>query len=661
MRRFSIFVLFFLLLMPVVMSVSNLTPLVHATTYNTLVDISSPIENKTYFTNDIPLSFNYSTDIIDSSEFGESHGVVFVYNVDGEVIFSVYGQAFFLGGKTTRIGQFYEPVPSDYSLYIDVPNGKHSVIVMVTFWFMREGELISIERISQTVNFTVSAEPPIPSESTIYIRADGSVEGTDKIQREGNIYTFLGNISIDGSGTDGIIVERDNIVIDGANFALQDESQTGTLGTLNSGIFLNQRNNVTVKNTQIMDFNVGIQITDSSNNFIENNQLLENKRGIDLYLSNDNKIFNNTLLNNYQFGILLRRTGPVSLSTSPRGNIVSNNTLQYNNNGINFEGDNIIKGNILHKNTGTAIEVNSYVSVTDNIVTENEIGIGVFGRNNVLKGNIMNYNSKFNFFMSGLRPDYYHTKDVSILVNDIDTSNTVNGNPIYYWIDKHDKIVPQNAGYIILVNCNNITVENQQLMSNGEGIVLLNTINSKVIRNTLQENNMGLGVFLSSNNLISQNSIIKNDIGIRIDDSFNNNITLNDIIQNNDWGIDFKGSQNNNYIYRNNFIGNGNGETLQVSMDKKFGEALENFWSPNNIGNYWSDYLERYPTATDDGKSVGDTPFYINENNIDAYPLMEPITIPEFPSWIILPLVLIATLFAVVFKKRLVRIRHYST
>jgi parallel beta-helix repeat protein len=494
----------------------------------------------------------------------------------------------------------------------------------------------------------------VKAEEPIYIRADGSVEGTDKIQRDGTLYTFLGNISIDGSGIDGIIVERDNIVIDGANFALQDESQTETL---NKGIFLNQRNNVTVKNTQIMDFNVGIQITDSSNNFIENNQLLENKRGIDLYLSNDNKIFNNTFLNNYQYAILLRRTGPVSLSTSPRGNTVSNNTLQYNNHGINFEGGNIIKGNILYKNTGTAIEVNSYVTVTDNIATENEIGIDVSGRDNVLKGNIMDYNSKFNFFMSGLHPDYYHTKDVSILVNDIDTSNTVNGDPIYYWIDKHNKIVPQNAGYIILVNCNNITVENQQLKSNGEGIVLLNTINSKVIRNTLQENNIGLGVFLSSQNLISQNNIVKNDIGIRIDDSFNNNITLNGIIQNNDWGIDFKGSQKNNYIYRNNFISNGNGETLQVSMDKKFGSGLENFWSPNNIGNYWSDYLERYPTATEiDGTSVGDRPFYINENNIDHYPILKPFIIPEFPSWTPLLITSVAVVtVAVIYRRRLIK------
>jgi len=40
----------------------------------------------------------------------------------------------------------------------------------------------------------------------IYIRADGSVEGTDKIQRDGDVYTLISDIS--GS----IVVERENVV-----------------------------------------------------------------------------------------------------------------------------------------------------------------------------------------------------------------------------------------------------------------------------------------------------------------------------------------------------------------------------------------------------------------------------------------------------------------
>ena len=45
----------------------------------------------------------------------------------------------------------------------------------------------------------------VKAESTIYIRADGSVEGTDNIHRDGNVYTFTGDIF--GS----IVVEKDNI------------------------------------------------------------------------------------------------------------------------------------------------------------------------------------------------------------------------------------------------------------------------------------------------------------------------------------------------------------------------------------------------------------------------------------------------------------------
>ena len=45
---------------------------------------------------------------------------------------------------------------------------------------------------------------------TIIIKDDGSIEGTNKIQRNENVYTFAGNIS------GNIQVLKSNIVIDGA-------------------------------------------------------------------------------------------------------------------------------------------------------------------------------------------------------------------------------------------------------------------------------------------------------------------------------------------------------------------------------------------------------------------------------------------------------------
>lgn len=47
----------------------------------------------------------------------------------------------------------------------------------------------------------------VTAESTIYIRADGSIEGTDKIQKDGNIYTFTSDV------LDSIVVEKDDIVM----------------------------------------------------------------------------------------------------------------------------------------------------------------------------------------------------------------------------------------------------------------------------------------------------------------------------------------------------------------------------------------------------------------------------------------------------------------
>ena len=70
--------------------------------------------------------------------------------------------------------------------------------------------------------------------------------------------------------------------------------------------------------------------------------------------------------------------------------------------------------------------------------------------------------------------------------------------------------------------------------------------------------------------------------------------------------------------------------------------------------NYWS----TYNGADSNGDGIGDKPYVIDENNQDNYPLMNPVdiaTIPECPSWTILPAFLIATLSVVVVRKKLVK------
>ena len=50
------------------------------------------------------------------------------------------------------------------------------------------------------------------------------------------------------------------------------------------------------------------------------------------------------------------------------------------------------------------------------------------------------------------------------LSNDVDSSNLVDGKPIYYWRYERDKIIPFYAGCVILYNCRNITVTNLILL-----------------------------------------------------------------------------------------------------------------------------------------------------------------------------------------------------
>jgi parallel beta-helix repeat protein len=71
----------------------------------------------------------------------------------------------------------------------------------------------------------------------------------------------------------------------------------------------------------------------------------------------------------------------------------------------------------------------------------------------------------------------------------------------------------------------------------------------------------------------------------------------------------------NNTFYHNIFTNNN-----KNVYDSWNNLTAPNFWDNDEEGNYWDDY-----NGTDDNRDgIGDTPYVINGDNIDYYPLMEP-------------------------------------
>ncbi len=135
----------------------------------------------------------------------------------------------------------------------------------------------------------------------------------------------------------------------------------------------------------------------------------------------------------------------------------------------------------------------------------------------------------------------------------------------------------------------------------------------------------GLVFILSASprNTIQENDITKNiGYGIALEDSSNSSISGN-TVENSYYGIELYSSSYSN-IYHNNFINN----TRQAQA---YGNSSANVWDNGypSGGNHWSDYagIDIYSgpyqnaTGSDD---KGDTPYSIEVNNVDHYPLMNP-------------------------------------
>jgi parallel beta-helix repeat protein len=132
-----------------------------------------------------------------------------------------------------------------------------------------------------------------------------------------------------------------------------------------------------------------------------------------------------------------------------------------------------------------------------------------------------------------------------------------------------------------------------------------------LIENNIISNNSryGLEFDWAVNCSVAKNHIVNNFRGVGVSEASNCSVYANNIANNTHCAIDMSTASNNILIYHNNFVNNSN----QVESYQS-----ANTWDNGCQGNYWSNY-----TGIDaDGDGIGDTPYVIDADNQDRYPLM---------------------------------------
>ena len=430
---------------------------------------------------------------------------------------------------------------------------------------------------------------------------------------------------IDGNSTGTVVnITASNVRI--TNFTIQKSRSAYP----DCGIYLSSNGN-NISYNFITDNYLGIWLEHSSSNTISGNNITENNAcGIWLHLSSSNTISGNNITDN---------SDGINLEDSSNNNMTENKIIA--NNGYEFPAP--------WPNYGYGIKLyySSNNFLRDNTLTGNDLNFGVLG------------------------------SVLSDFVNDVDVSNLVDGKPMYYWVNAWGAEIPLDAGYVALVNCTNVNVENLTLTKNMQGILLVYTTHSTISENSVIDNLNGIMLFNSSSNIVhgnnlkahygfgiglticSNNTISKNNVtateyfgiylskspnnalsgnnitnntyGILLEDSLNNSISGNNMA-NNFGGIALGHFSNTNTISSNSIKDNSYGVVLHNSSDNSIyrnnflnnfltqtiTDSSMNFWDNGFEGNYWSNY-----NGTDaDHDGIGDTEHVIDPDNTDHHPLM---------------------------------------
>ncbi|MGD0159929.1 MAG: NosD domain-containing protein [Candidatus Bathyarchaeia archaeon] len=359
---------------------------------------------------------------------------------------------------------------------------------------------------------------------TIYINADGSISpSTAPIYTTDSInYTLTGNITTD---VDGIMIERDNIVFDGAGFTISS-----------FGVYLDQVTGVTIKNINIIGYDYGIHLLSCSNtNIIDSNvsshvQTPQNPGdGIYLENSSNNNVAGNNVGPNMATGIYV--------DSSSNNDSIINNSLgnNYDDIWLNTSSGNMVSGNYVWG--GERFGVKLADSCNHNAITDNTVL-------------------------------YNNDEDISL---DSSNYNMLSGN----------NVTGGSVG-IHLDSCISDTLLNDRITDTAYGVLLGSSSYNALIDNNITYSSVSaIHLALSSNNTLQDNDLADNTNGIYLNPSYNNTFCGGEV-SNNEYGVRLTYDSSGNAFYRMNFVNNTIqaicGQNANVWDDGREG----NYWSDYN-------------------------------------------------------------------------------
>ena len=351
------------------------------------------------------------------------------------------------------------------------------------------------------------------AESTVYINSDGSVSPSNApISSPDDVtYTFTGNISY--PTYDGIVVERNNTVIDGNGYTVQGNISEAVTDQ-SPGLNLRDTSNVTIRNTNIKSFYYGIFLDSSSNN----NTVIGNTAAANLY-----GIFLNSSSNNIvTWNNATENSAGICLYVSSNNNTVSGNNVTANGVGICLSGssnDNIVSGNNAAANDSAGIDLYS-------------------SSNNTISGN------------NATASSYY-----GIVLEDA-SNNTVSGN---------NATANSEYGIWLYFSSNNNTVSSNNVTENSAGIFLRDYSNNNTVSgNNVTANGTGIWLEVCSNTTIYHNNFIGNPAQARVDLGSSGNAWDNGYPSGGNYWSDYIGTDLYSGPYQNVTGSDGIGDTPYV-------------------------------------------------------------------------------------------------